>query len=361
MSARACYGRRVIDARILVLYTGGTIGMREGPRGYEPARGALSEVIERLPQLHEVGAARFTTPRYRGGRRIHHEVLEYEPLLDSANLELSHWARFAKDIAAHHDNYDGFVILHGTDTMAYTASALSFLLENLGKPVVLTGSQIPLVQLTRNDALDNFLGALGLAAHLAVPEVTLYFHHRLLRGNRSSKHDASSLDAFASPNFPPLAEVGVDVEVRRDLVLPAPSGPFRAHTTLSPHVAALRLYPGITAETLANFVRPPLEGLVLETYGSGNAPDSRRDLLEVLAAACARGLVILNVSQCPRGGVNDAYAAGRALATCGVVPGADMTPEAALTKLAFLLGQGHPVEEVKRLVRIPLRGELTPT
>ena len=332
--------------------------MREGPRGYAPSKGALVALIERLPQLSDPVATRFTTPRFGGGRRVRYDVLEYDPLLDSANLDLSHWARFAEDIASRYDDYDAFVVLHGTDTMAFTASALSFMFEGLGKPVILTGSQIPMARL-RNDALDNFLGALGLAAHHPVPEVALYFNHRLLRGNRATKLDAAGLDAFQSPNFPPLAEVGVEVEVRHELALPAPTSPFRVTTSLSPNVAALRLYPGITDAVVANFLRPPLEGLVLETYGSGNAPDARRELLALLEEASARGVVIVNVTQCPKGSVSASYQSGRALADAGVVPGADMTQEAALAKLAWLLGQGLPKDDVRALVAKSLRGELT--
>lgn len=357
------------DRRLLVLHTGGTIGMRAGPRGFAPARGALLDTIRATPQLHdpsepvreEGGRTCFATPAFAGGARVRYEVLEYEPLLDSANLELSHWARFAEDLGAEHDRYDGFVVLHGTDTMAFTASALSLMLEGLRKPVVLTGSQIPLVSL-RNDGLDNFLGALGLAALYPIPEVTLYFHHKLLRGNRASKHDASSLDAFDSPNLPPLVTVGIDVEVNDALLLPPDPRPFRVRTALSPHVASLRIYPGITAEVLANFVRAPLEGLVLETYGAGNGPE-RPDILAVLRDASARGVLVLNVTQCPRGEVRDDYQVGRALVEAGVIPGGDLTSEAAMAKLALVLGERRAAgwtreAQVERL-RTPWRGEMS--
>ena len=354
---------------LLVLHTGGTIGMRLGPRGFAPSRGALLETIAAMPQLHDPSVAVgddegrpvFTTPRFATGARVRYAVLEYDPLLDSANLELSHWARFAEDLGRFHDRYDGFVVLHGTDTMAFTASALSFMLEGLAKPVVLTGSQIPLVRL-RNDGLDNFLGALGLAALYPIPEVTLYFHHKLLRGNRASKHDASSLDAFDSPNLAPLVTVGIDVEVADALRLPLDPRPFHVRTELSPHVASLRLYPGITAAVLENFLRPPLEGLVLETYGAGNGPE-RADLLGLLREASARGVLILNVTQCPRGEVRGDYQVGRALAEAGVVAGGDLTSEAAMAKLALVLGQrgaaGWSREEQVRRLQTPLRGEMS--
>lgn len=281
--------------------------------------------------------------------------------MDSANLDLSHWVRFAEEIGRDHDRYAGFVVLHGTDTMAFTASGLSFMLEGLAKPVVLTGSQIPLVRL-RNDGLDNLLGALGLAALYPIPEVTLYFHHKLLRGNRSSKHDASSLDAFDSPNLAPLITVGIDVEVNEALALPPDPRPFRVRTELCPHVASLRIYPGITAEVLTNFLRPPLEGLVLETYGRGNFPE-REELLAVIRTAVDRGVLVLNVTQCPRGDVAADYQAGRALTDAGVIAGGDLTSEAAMAKLAVVLGQraeaGWSREEQVARLHAPMRGEMS--
>lgn len=346
-------------SRVLVLYTGGTIGMRKNARGtYEPVAGYFAEKVAAQPQLHDPSQPLFTTRPSRSGRRVRYDIEAYETLLDSANLDLSHWARFASDIERHYDDYDAFVIVHGTDTMAYTASALSFMLGGLDKPVILTGAQIPLERL-RNDALDNLLGALGVAGHYRIPEVGLYFHHKLLRGCRATKVDAAALDAFDSPNHPPLVEVGVDVKVRWHRIRAAEPGGLNVQTTLAPHVAALRLYPGITRAVVENFLRPPLEGLVLETFGSGNAPDRDDDLLAPLREASDRGVVIVNVTQCLRGRVRPSYAAGAALVDAGVVPGADMSPEAALAKLAFLLGQGLEPNEVRTLAGRSLRGELT--
>lgn len=345
-------------SRVLVLYTGGTIGMRRGAKGYEPIAGYFADKIASHPSLHDPSQPRFTTFPSRRGRRISYDVLAYERLLDSANLDLSHWARFAADIGEHYDDYDAFVIVHGTDTMAYTASALAFLLEGLAKPVILTGAQIPLEQL-RNDAADNLLGALGIGGHYAIPEVGLYFHHRLYRGCRVTKVDASGLDAFASPNLPPLVDVAIDIKIRWHLVRSPSVDGLKVHTKLNPHVAALRLYPGMTRAILENFLRPPLEGLVLETFGTGNAPDRVDDLLAPLRDAADRGVVIVNVTQCGRGRVQPNYAAGRALVDAGVVGGADMTAEAALAKLAFLLGAGHSPEAVRALMGRSLRGELT--
>lgn len=346
-------------ARVLVLYTGGTIGMRRSERGIlEPVAGWFAKRVAEQPQLHDPTQPLFTTRPSRSGRRIHFVIQAYEVLLDSANLDLTHWERFAKDIETHYDDYDAFVIVHGTDTMAYTASALSFMLEGLDKPVILTGAQIPLEQL-RNDALDNLLGALGIAGHYRIPEVGLYFHHKLLRGNRSTKVNAAHLDAFASPNLPPLVDVGIDVHVNWNVVRSASAGGLVVKTGLDPHVAALRVYPGITRHVLENFLRPPLRGLVLETFGSGNTPDRDDDLIGVLRDASDAGVVIINVTQCLTGRVRVRYAAGHALVDAGVVPGSDMTPEAALTKLAWLLGQGLDPEEVRAAARRSLRGELT--
>jgi lysophospholipase len=345
-------------AAVLILYTGGTIGMRETPRGYAPARHFLAEQLERLPQFHDPAMPKLTTPASRFGRRVRYDVLEYDPLLDSSNMGMDDWVRISRDIERHYDSYDAFIVLHGTDTMAYTASALSFMLENLRKTVILTGSQIPLAQ-TRNDAVDNLLGALTIAGHYEIPEVCLYFCNKLLRGNRAQKRDAAGLDAFDSGNFPPLVHVGIDITVNWDIVRAPSQRPFSVQATLGPHVAALRLFPGITAEIITNYLRPPLRGLVLETYGSGNAPDRRTDFLDALREGAQRGLVLVNCTQCHRGMVTADYAAGSALADIGIIPGADLTPEAALTKLSYLFGKGLPVEDVRRLMQVSLRGELT--
>jgi len=350
-------------SRVLVLHTGGTIGMREGPRGFAPVRGALAEELARRPplcdpSLSDPAAGTFVTAPFEDGARVHYVLEEYDPLLDSANLDLSHWARFAHHLGREYASYDGFVLLHGTDTMSYTASALSFVLEGLGKPVVLTGSQIPLARV-RSDGLSNLLSALWFAGESHLPEVMLAFHQRVLRGNRSTKRDASGLDAFDSPNFPMLGEIGIDLRIHRDRALPPPTVPFRVNDALSPNVAALRLYPGMTRDILENFLRAPLEGLVLETYGSGNAPDTRADLMGVIEEATRRGVIVLNVTQCLKGTVSAAYQAGRVLADVGVLPGADLTAEAALTKLSWLLGQRLERTEIQRLLVTPLRGELT--
>lgn len=349
------------DGHVLLIHTGGTIGMKRTEAGYEPQAGYLAHRLAQITPFSDpaVGGGQITQPS-RFGRRVRYDIVELEPLLDSANMSPAQWVRIARTIEQAYDDYDAFVVLHGTDTMAYTASALSFMLENLGKTVVLTGSQIPLSR-TRNDAVDNLLGALLLAGQYVLPEVTIYFNDKLLRGNRASKADASGLDAFRSGNFPALVRVGVEIDVRWDAVQPQPEpeGPLQVVPITNVQVAALRLFPSIAAQTLERFLQPPLRGLVLETYGSGNAPDNRPDLHAALKAACDRGVVIVNRTQCQTGMVNSEYAAGRALGELGVIPGADMTAEAALTKLQWLLSQDLGVDEVRAAMQLALRGELT--
>jgi L-asparaginase len=258
------------------------------------------------------------------------------------------------------DDFDGFVVLHGTDTMAYTASALAFMLRGLGKPVVLTGSQIPLCEL-RSDGRENLLTALLVAAaEPPIPEVGLFFGARLFRGCRTVKVNATGFEAFDSPNCPPLATVGIDIAVDWNVVH-APEGPESALPEhMDATVGALRLFPGISADLVHNAVRPPLSGLVLEAYGAGNAPDDDPELLEAIAEATARGVVIVDCTQCLRGTVAPgAYATGSALLRAGVIPGFDLTAEAALTKLVYLLSTPRSPEEVRDLMQRSLCGELT--
>lgn len=335
-----------VKKRVAILYTGGTIGMKPTPDGYAPEPGHLSRLMASMPD--------FSAPEVPA-----YIIREYEPLLDSSNMGPRHWQIIARDIAKLYTGFDGFIVIHGTDTMAYTASALPFMLEGLDKPVILTGSQIPLCEI-RSDGRDNLITALMIIAQAPVPEVCLCFGNRLLRGCRATKVDAAGFQAFDSPNYPDLGTIGVTIRTRRPCVPPETARKLTIHALSEARVGALRLFPGISAELVANVLRSPLQGLVLETYGMGNGPSDDRELMAVLAEACGRGVVIVNCTQCLRGAVNQSgYQAGSALAACGVASGADMTPEAALTKMIYLFSLGLPPEEIRMQMTKNLRGELT--
>uniref|UniRef100_A0A8C6UGY8 asparaginase n=1 Tax=Neogobius melanostomus TaxID=47308 RepID=A0A8C6UGY8_9GOBI len=358
------------EARVLVINTGGTIGMTLHDNVLAPKANAFVKNLRKLPILHdEIYAQKTCLYHYYGenslvlpnkdSKRIVYTIMEYSPLLDSSNMTTDDWGRFGKDIEKNYESYDGFVILHGTDTMAYTASALSFMCEHLGKPIILTGSQVPIYEI-RNDGMDNLLGALLIAGQFVIPEVGLYFHHTLYRGNRVTKVDNSSFNAFSSPNLAPLATAEVDILINWDTVWRAnTTAKFRVSTELNRNVGLLRLFPGITAATVRAFLQPPMQGVVLETYGSGNAPDNRKDLLEELKKATNSGVIIINCTQCLRGTVSSVYATGKVLIDAGLIAGGDMTPEAALSKLSYVLAMKDlDLEAKKRMMSQNLRGEM---
>ncbi len=332
------------EKRLLVVHTGGTIGMVPGAHGLEPANGFEALMRQRLGERLD------TLPAF--------ELVELAPLIDSAELLPAQWRTIADAVVTRYDEYDGFVVLHGTDTMAYTASALSFMLQGLDKPVIVTGSQIPLSR-ARNDAEGHLLAALALAAHEKIHEVGLYFNGRLLRGNRAVKVDASALAAFDSPNYPPLGEVGIDIRLREDLLLPVASRAFTLPAFDNTAVAVLRLFPGIGSALLqAVLSQPGLKALILQSYGVGNAPVTAPGLLETLEAAVAQGTLVVNLTQCPRGAVAaSTYATGSALAQAGVIGGADLTVEAAFAKLHWLLAMGNTPAQAAALMQRPLCGE----
>lgn len=333
---------------VYIAYTGGTVGMMKARSGYEPVAGYLGQLMDSIPELRNDLMPRYT---------IH----EYQPLLDSSDITSEDWLTIAQDIASHHNEYDGFVVLHGTDTMAYTASVLPFLLDGLKKPVVLTGSQIPLCEV-RNDARENLITAMLIAANFAIPEVLLCFGSRLLRGNRAVKVNASGFEAFDSPNFPPIGRVGIKIKIDWPLILETPESPGPSTPTFvkRPRVAALRLFPGISAELVEAILRPPLQGLVLETFGVGNAPNKNIRLINAIEEACGRGVVVVNCTQCLQGVVHqESYATGSALARAGVISGFDMTTEAALAKLFYLFSQECDLSQVGALMQQDLRGEIT--
>lgn len=304
------------------------------------------------------------TPPSTYSRHVRYTLYEFPTLLDSSSISSAGWSQIATTIQNNYALFDGFVVLHGTDSLAYTSSALSFMLSHLGKPVILTGSQASIFAL-QSDAVDNLLGSLIIAGTFMIPEVCLFFHHNLYRGNRSTKVSASSFDAFASPNCEPLAKVSaMGAEVNWNLVRrPRSIARFDVQRTLdTAHVACLRIFPGIKPEMIDGVLRVPgLRGLILETFGAGNAPSGEDgSLTAVIKAAVARGIVIVNVSQCQSGSVSPLYAPATALGNAGVVFGHDLTTEAALTKLSFLLAvEEIEYEDLVKQMQISLRGEMT--
>ncbi|MEZ6016802.1 MAG: asparaginase [Planctomycetota bacterium] len=336
--------------RVFVLYTGGTIGMRATGAGFAPEPGDLARRVRALPELEAPGMPEI-------------ELEECDPLLDSADMRPADWLRMAQRIEANYDAFDGFVILHGTDTMAYTASALPFMLRGLAKPVILTGAQIPIGRV-RSDARDNLVTSLAIAARGDVPEVCIYFAEKLMRGCRTVKVNADGLDAFASPNYPALGEAGIEIRIRSELVRRPGEHLEALHVQPldGPVVGAVRLFPGISARMLDNILRAPLQGLVLETYGVGNGPARDTELLAVLRRATSGPdpIVVVATSQCVRGTVDHSgYATGVALREAGVRSGRDMTSEAALAKLYYLIRLGLTPAEIAAQVERDLVGELT--
>ncbi|XP_005562391.2 60 kDa lysophospholipase isoform X3 [Macaca fascicularis] len=355
------------ERRLLAVYTGGTIGMRSELGVLVPGTG-LAAILRTLPMFHDEEHARacglsediLVLPPATPNQRILYTVLECQPLFDSSDMTIAEWVRVAQTIERHYKQYHGFVVIHGTDTMAFAASMLSFMLENLQKTVILTGAQVSIHALW-SDGRENLLGALLMAGQYVIPEVCLFFQNQLFRGNRTTKVDARRFAAFCSPNLPPLATVGADVTVNRELVrkVGGKAG-LVVHSSMEQDVGLLRLYPGIPAALVRAFLQPPLKGMVMETFGSGNGP-TKPDLLQELQMATKRGLVIVNCTHCLQGTVTTDYAAGMAMEGAGVISGFDMTSEAALAKLSYVLGQpGLSLDDRKELLTKDLRGEMTP-
>lgn len=338
---------------ILIIYTGGTIGMKTDPDTGTLVPFDFSAIYEEFPSLKRL--------------KVDLDVHTLTPVIDSSNVQPKNWIPLAELIREKYDSYDGFVVLHGTDTMSYTASALSFMFENLAKPVVFTGSQIP-IGVLRTDGRENLITAIEIAGardaegHPIVPEVSLYFQNHLFRANRTTKRSAEALSAFYSYNYPPLADVGVNISYNRPLIhQPKHYGePLQIGTRFSEGVCVIKLFPGLTEQTLRGILSiEGLKAVVLETYGAGNAPTADWFLC-ALEEAIARGMIILNITQCQGGAVAmDLYETGLRLQQIGVMSGYDMTIEAAVTKLMYLIGTGASSEVVKEQLKVSLRGEFT--
>ncbi|KAK3997564.1 asparaginase-domain-containing protein [Cladorrhinum sp. PSN332] len=370
------------ESRVLIIMTGGTICMQDSPDGLIPMTGFLENAMEPRPSFNDSSARRVKIPAYRNkvkveldslrtppsaySRHIRYGILEFSPLLDSSSISSIGWTEIAMTIKENYPLFDGFVVLHGTDSLAYTASALSFMMSDLGKPVILTGSQASIFAL-QSDAVDNLLGSLIIAGTFVIPEVCLFFSHTLFRGNRTTKISASSFEAFDSPNCDPLAKVtSLGVEVNWGLVRrPTRIAEFNITKYLdTAHVASLRIFPGIKPEMVDSVLRVPnLRGLILETFGMGNAPGGvDGSLTKVIENAVGRGIIIVNVSQCTNGFVSPLYAPGTALGRAGVVFGHDLTTEGALTKLSYLLALDNPRlsnADISAQMARSLRGEMT--
>lgn len=344
-------GNSAARPKILIIYTGGTIGMIENPVTGSLEPFDFEYLIDNVPRI----------------KRLDYDIdsFQFEIPLDSSAMTPSHWQDIAYTIECFYDDYDGFVVLHGTDTMAYTASALSYMLENLRKPVVITGSQLPIGEV-RTDGEENLITSLQVAAQRTpegkpmLEEVTILFENCLWRGNRATKYSADNFNAFKSSNFPRLAKIGMGITFRPEVLWrPKDDAPLSVHYGMDTNVMYLSLFPGITVDMLQHmFNTPGLKGVVMKTYGAGNAPTDSR-FLDVVRDAVKRGLVIVNISQCDNGMVDPhRYQTGNGLSDAGVISGHDLTSEAAITKLMFLFGQKYDVDDVKRLMETPLVGEM---
>lgn len=341
-----------MDTSILLIYTGGTIGMKIDPQTQALAPFDFSHIMEEVPELKKFG---YKLDSY-----------SFNPVIDSSDADIPFWQELVRIIEINYNKYDGFVVLHGTDTMSYTASALSFMLENLGKPVIFTGSQLPIGML-RTDGKENLISSIEIAAakddeeRALVPEVCIYFESQLYRGNRTTKYNAENFRAFRSANYPVLADVGIHIRFNPDLIrYPKWGKDFKVHYDMDPNVAIVKIVPGMSVNNIS--ILNKVEGLravILETFGSGNAPTNGK-FIDAVRQLVDNGIIVVNVSQCHAGRVDmDAYATGVALKKIGVVSGEDSTIEAALAKLYFLLGKYPDNNDVRVNMSKNIRGEIS--
>ena len=338
--------RSMKKKRILLLYTGGTIGMVPGPKGYVPDS---AEFIRRLHDMDELNHP--DMPEWN--------LIEFSPLLDSSNITVKEWNQMGRTIAVNYDDYDGFVVLHGTDTMAYSASALSFMLENLNKPVIFTGAQIPLCEI-RSDARENLVNAMVIASSNKVHEVCLYFAGKLMRGNRAVKRSSDRFEAFDSPNAPLLAEAGIAITYNDAELLPATDMELELQPFEEVPIGVIKVFPGIQFELFESIMTEKLKGVVLETFGCGNIPGYQNSLLSIIQKAYESGTILTITSQCPQGTVSvGTYEVSSSLSEVDAVGGKDMTTEAAVAKLYYLFSRYTNKALIKAKMEENLRGELT--
>ena len=337
----------MINKKICILYTGGTIGMVPTDRGYAPKKGYFHSLLDEIVQL-------------RYDDMPHWDLVEFDPLLDSSDVSVDEWNSMLDAIVSRYNDYDGFVVLHGTDTMAYSASALSFMLEGLSKPVVFTGAQIPMCQV-RSDGRDNLINALLIASQGVANEVSIFFAGKLIRGNRATKTSADDFIAFTSPNYPPLASVGIDIKYsRRALNMPIQSGELKPHKMEHVPIAVLKLFPGMRFDLFEPLVTKDMKAVILEAFGSGNIPSRNTALVDSIRRATENGSLIAVCSQCYAGTARlGTYATSGELKDFGAVSCQDMTTEAAVAKLYYLYSLRIDDALLRRLLETNLRGEMS--
>ena len=333
--------------RVCIIYTGGTIGMVPGENGYIPSQGKLEDDLAKINDLSKAGMPEW-------------EVIQFSPLLDSSNMSIPEWNKIGKTIADNYERFDGFVVLHGTDTMAYSASALSFMLENLDKPVIFTGAQIPLCEI-RSDGYNNIVSSVVIASEGIVKEVCIYFDGKLIRGCRSTKISSDQFAAFASPNFGLLADVGIAIEYHYPGGLPEKKGEFAFSPFENVPVGIIKMFPGIQIRLFESIMTEQLKGVVLETFGAGNIPSgSAGEMIPIIKRAYENGTLVVVCSQCVQGTVTlGTYEASKTLRDIGAVTGKNITTEAALTKLIYLFSRHYEIDRIREKMSENLRGEIS--